>query len=1005
MSFLSHPGPRWFTIPAHRPFLADLADGVRQALSEAGSEAAHDAVLLVPTRRAARALAETFAETGGGRAVLLPQIRAIGDLDEDEPPFEAGDTALDLPPAITPHRRRFELARLVSEHEALFETRLDAAAALEFGGALGAFLDGLQLEEVEDGALDRIDGLVEGDLAQHWLRSAEFLKIALTAWPARLEELGVMDVSARRVKLLRALAEAWTVKPPDGLVIAAGSTGTTPANADLLAAIAKAPNGAVVLPGLDLELSDEAWAEVEEQHPQGAMKRLLLRAKVARALVQPWPSSGGKTDGRWRRRIVNEALRPAERTSDWLEVIATLHAEDPGAVAKGLDGLAVLPARNEEACADLAALLLREVLVTPGKTAALITPDQALARRVSARLSRWGVAADSSSGSPLSGHPPGVLAALAARLAADPTDPVALLGVLKHPFVRLGRSPADLRLARDTLERHALRGPRLTDWDAVRVRLVEASARSEDTARYEAAQALTRDVVAALQPALSPFTASHASICGSAEGLARTLEALCMDEDGVLGDLWSGSSGEAMAQVFTALISDSNGLPDTTAAGFADLLHRMLDAETVRSAGAAHPRLQILGAIEARLISADRLILAGLEEGVWPRAAPTDPFLSRPMREALKLPPPERRLGLSAHDFAQAASASEVFLLHSERRENAPAVRSRWLWRLETLARGAGVALPGRPEARVWAESLDAPAPFRPAERPRPKPPLAVRPTQLSVTRVETWVRDPYATYARYVLGLTPLDRPDAPVEARARGTAIHAALQRFCETHPGECPDDADAILAGLIEEELEAAGMPAHAMTRERALAQRFAPHFSAYEADRRFGRPKLLIEQSGRLDLLVDGEPFALTAKADRIEVVGGVAHVLDYKTGSAPTAKQVKAGLAPQLTLTAAILMRGGFEAAGEVTPGELAYVKVKAGREPLEHKIAATAQESPDLAEAALNGLARRVRRFRDPESTYEAKAAPQFLDDTGDYDHLARVWEWHIIGGAEEGGA
>jgi len=200
------PGPRWFNIPAHRPFVADLAQGLYDALSPLGPDALSQAVVLTPTRRGARALADGFIAAAGGRAVLPPQIRPLGDLDEGEPPFEPGDLAVDLPAAIEPLRRRFELVALVKANQDRLGRDLDASAALELADALGGFLDSLQIEEID--ATGRLEGLVDAELAAHWKISRDFLEHALEAWPLRLAELGVADVSQRRVALLRRLAEA-----------------------------------------------------------------------------------------------------------------------------------------------------------------------------------------------------------------------------------------------------------------------------------------------------------------------------------------------------------------------------------------------------------------------------------------------------------------------------------------------------------------------------------------------------------------------------------------------------------------------------------------------------------------------------------------------------------------------------------------------------------------------------------------------------------------------------
>jgi ATP-dependent helicase/nuclease subunit B len=1016
-AIFTHPGPRWFTIAAHRPFVEDLAAGLHGLLSPLGPEALSDAIVLTPTRRAARSLAEAFVKVGGGRALLLPQIRALGDLDEGEPPFEPGDLALDLPPAISPWRRRFELARLVSEHQDKFERTLDAPGALELADALASFLDSVQIEEA--GPFDGIDDWAPPEMARHWQISADFLRLAVELWPKRLAELGLVDVTERRVQLLKTLRQRWEANPPPGVLIAAGSTGTAPATADLLGVIARAPQGCVVLPGLDQDLADAAWEQVGEQHPQGAMKRLLERNHVARRDVQAWsPSAPGDARGRWRRRIINEALRPAEATADWLHQIRNLRDEgartgvDP--IAEGLAGLTVIAAHGEEEAAAVAALLLRETLETEGRTAALITPDAVLARRVSARLARWGVLADSSAGAPLAGFPVGVLAGLAARAVVDPLDPVGLLAILKHPLTRLGLDAEVLGARRETLERYGLRGPRARDWAEIEARLTPAAARVTDPARIGAladAGRLLGLLRGALGPAGAAYVGDAADPGEAARGLVETLQALAEGlQPDDLGPLWAGAAGESAVGLLSALIGESEGLPQASPGQFAALLEHLLQGETVRTGANNHPRLRILGAIESRLVRADRLILAGLEEGVWPAPAPVDPFLSRPMRKAAGLPPPERRIGLSAHDFAQAACAPEVVLLHSERRGGAPAVASRWLWRLETLARGAGVPLPSRPEVLDWARALDAPidpapASLKTASRPRPAPPVAVRPRELPVTGVERWVRDPYAIYARNILGLRPLERPDEPVEARARGTAIHAAFERFAVEHPGELDEIAHIAFGAILMDELDKAGVPRARLTREQALAGNVAPWVIAFERRRRAGA-RLLVEQKGEYEFLTSGGKFLVTAKADRIELRDQIADILDFKTGAAPSRKQMESGLSPQLTLTAAILHHGGFGGVRGIGPRDLVYVRVSGGRVPGREDVRAREGESLDLALKALAGLRARVESFDDPATPYVSWAAPQFIDQYGgDYDHLARLWEWHVIGEGEgEGG-
>jgi len=983
----------WYSIPAHRPFLEDLAAGL---IADYGAEpdGLAEAIILLPNRRGARDLAEAFLKAAEGRsAVLLPRILALGDLETGEPPFEPADIAVSLAPAVDPLRRRFELARLAADQARQEKRAIGAREAIETADALAAFLDAVQVQERD--APDLLDGLELADQARHFEISARLMNRALRDWPKRLKALGASDPAQRRVAILNRLTDQWRAHPPVGPVIAAGMTEAAPAVARLLSVVSEAPQGCVVLPGLDEKLADEAWREIGDGHPQAAIKALLQAGGVARGEVQAWPVAPGGSAGDARRRVINEALRPTEATADWLGVIDRLRAgQSVDPIGRGLEGLSLITAANEEEAATLCALLMRESAETPDRTCALVTPDQALARRIEARLSRWGLIVDDSAGRPLSRTREGGLVALAARLMAEPLDPILLLATLKHPDVRAHPK------ARAGLEDAAFRGPRPANWMAVKARI--AAAREPDhrgvirpvwrRARLDRAEALADQL-----EALLPERAEDAGADVWAEALAGLIEALAGDR------AWRGSEGEAVARLVAGLIEHGGALPSLGAGAFAELVQTLLDSQTVRAERAAHPRLRILGAIEARLVRADRMILAGLEEGVWPRAAPADPFLSRPMKRSLGLPSPEVRLGLAAHDFSQAASAPEVYLVQSERRDGQPAVPSRWLWRLLTLAKGADVPIAGRPELHAWAEALDRPGAFQPADRPQPAPAVADRPTRWSVSDIELLARDPYAIWARKILKLEALSPPDEAIDARLRGTAIHAAFEDFAEALNRGDPADAETFEDQYLDE-LKKGGMEDAGLARERALARNTAQAVVAFEAERRADGRQVLVERRGERDLEVPGRTHRLSARADRVEVKDGRIWVMDFKTGSPPTPPQVARGFYPQLTLTGALARRGAFEGR-KLEPAGLTYVRVSGRHPPIEEKEAIDAKKTDPVtaSEAAWAGVNERLTHFEDPTEPYLSRSAPEFFKDRqGDYAHLARAFEWSSVDG--EGG-
>lgn len=1003
--------PRWYSIDAHRPFLNDLAAALLDWSGRQSPEVLSDAMLLLPNRRAVRSFEQALLAVGDGRPVLMPQVRALGDLEEDEAPFTPGALGLDLPPAISPLRRRFEMARMIVEE---FDSNLSVRRALDLARTLGGFLESCQIEEIEDPG--RVADLVEGDLANHWREQARFLGLAVEAWPKRLAALGLVDPAWRRVTLLRLLAEHWSLHPPLTPVLAAGSTGTVPAAAAVLDAVAHAPQGAVILPGLDRGLPDDVWDKVDDLHPQSALKTLLDRSGVGRAGVRPWPVPGGVdlTPGRARERVLNEALRPAESTGDWRKAISDLRAQasrhDPvDPVVRGLDGLTLLDLPDEETTAATVALAMRKTLEEPGRTCALVTPDLDLGRRVAARLERWGIRPDNSAGLSLRTLPAGRLVDLVARWMEHPLDAPTLLSVLKHPRVR-----PDLEDEAVTcLEQHGFRGAAPRDWTVLRQRLMAPKGRGRNRSGDAApegqagALALVDRLEALAGQALQPFSPT-ASLDQVALRLVAAVEAL----GGARA--WAGSDGDAASALLAELIEAGAALGQVTRVEFRTLIGALLDEQTVRQGGATHPRLRILGAIEGRLVRCDRMILAGLEETIWPPSAPVDPFLSRPMRTNLGLPLPEKRIGQSAQDFVQAASAPEALLVHCQRRGGQPTVRSRWLWRLQMLASGANtrdhpVALTTDDAARDWTQRLDAPSVQAPrtAARPAPRPPVERRPRSLYVTRVERWIRDPYALYAQWILGLESLDRPGQPATAMERGNAIHAAIEALTLDRPDDPGEDFAEVLAARIVSELVKAGFDDAALAREVPLAEAAARWLADQERLRRArpeGRVAIHAEQRGRMTLTLPGGDFVLQAYADRIETWPVEAAVLDFKTGAAPSKKEVEAGLAPQLTLTAAILEAGGFGPdIGRGPVSELAYVRPTGRGEGGEWKtVAAGTEDTAKATDDALDGLTRRITAFDRVETPYVSWAVPKFMSlRGGNYDHLARVWEWHVMGAAD----
>jgi ATP-dependent helicase/nuclease subunit B len=249
---------------------------------------------------------------------------------------------------------------------------------------------------------------------------------------------------------------------------------------------------------------------------------------------------------------------------------------------------------------------------------------------------------------------------------------------------------------------------------------------------------------------------------------------------------------------------------------------------------------------------------------------------------------------------------------------------------------------------------------------------------------------------------LRDLDRPGRSAEALARGTAVHKAVERLVLAWPDALPEDGETVLYDLLTEELTLNGFDAAAMAREGPLARACARRLAAMEVERRARGIEIRVEESIALTFDAPFAPFTVIAKADRIEVSATGAAVMDFKTGAIPTPKQIATGFAPQLTLTGAILSEAGLRDGPAIDPEELTYVRVTGRAKADEVAVRASGADALSLSQAALAGLKARVARFDDASEPYRSWVAPQFMGNFGgNYDQLARVWEWHVSGGGE----
>ncbi|ATU71644.1 hypothetical protein SXCC_01710 [Gluconacetobacter sp. SXCC-1] len=991
-------------VPPHVPFVDQIA---ARWLDQAGHDPREcgTGLILLPSRRAARALTEAFMRQVDGRPLLLPRIAPIAALDEASLAL-SGQNALDLPPAVDPVRRLATLSLLVMQAGKAFGDVQGVDQAWPLARALADLMD--EAEWAECDLRTRLPHAAEGDFAQHWHQTLRFLSIVTSVWPAWLAEQGVMNPVARQTALLHAQAARWEREPPaPGTPIwAVGFADAVPSTIAMLRAVLSVPDGLLVLPGVDTTCAQAVWEHLPPDHPQAGTARMLAELGIARDGMEQWdslPPGSTATSPAARAGLLARALLPAHALEQW-------RAPDAPVAA---DGLSVLRSADQQEEAAAIAMVLRQVLEQPGRRAALVTPDRALAGRVATELVRWGVIADDSAGESLLTIPQTAFLRLIVQAVDGGLSPVALLSVIKHPLAACGLSPGNCRASARQLERLVLRGPAPPPGIAGLRRALARAADDPHGALADAPDApeeinaFLNRLEAAFGPLLAlpvstpvPVPTLLAALIEVAQDLATTGSA-----DGA-ERLWAGEEGNALGQHMSAMLAWCDVLPDARLGTLDGLLASSLAGMTVQGrravrgrAGAVHPRVFIWGLLEARLQTADTIVLGGLVETVWPPATDPGPWMSRPMRTRVGLPAPEWVIGQAAHDFVSCACAApRVVLSVAGRRQGAPTVPARWLVRLDAYLAGHGHGLPAHPALR-WLEGLDRPAGVpMPVAPPRPRPAVGLRPRSLSVTEIETWMRDPYAIYARRILKLNRLADLEELADAADYGQIVHAALDRWFRAHPADWPADGAVRMQAVFADVLREAGL-------RPALAAWWAPRLERIatwcarteQARRATGAPcTVLTEQGGtmRLDDLPGGA-FTLRGRADRIDLHGdGALSLFDYKTGTLPARRSVIEGWQSQLVLEAAMIESGGFPppVAGRVA--ELVYWRLTGGHVPAQVLDVARGTELSDLIAHCRQGLHDLVAAYDSPEQPYLSHPWPGEEPRFADYAHLARVAEW-----------
>ena len=916
-------------------------------------------LFLLPNRRACQALINAFIRKQGVNPAILPQIVPITEIDDDElffGYFNIENIWNSLPQSIRKEERLFLFARMIMLKPNDFGIKqLSPVQAISLSMDLANLIDTATNQGL---SFDKLEDLVPDKYASHWQQTLELLKIITKYWPQILDERKSIDVSELKKQILFKQAQLWEKENTNKCIIAAGITASFPAIVKLLSIISNLPNGELYFAGIDKFSDNNYWDAIDETHPQFELKELLDKLNIDRHRINNITNSSNQD----REKLVFEMMRPAVVSNKWLDV------ENSFDKTNAISNIEVINCNSQRDEALVIALTLRKILNIPEKTAALVTYDRNLARRVVNELKRFDIIIDDSAGIPLTHTPIGIFLRLIVDVAKNGDKKTKLLDLLKNPYTLLGNNVADFRKKVYNLEFNLRKN---NDFEKDILETIQN--KLEDLSNLISSDSV--DFSELLR--LHIKTAENIASSDSLEG--KNL-------------LWRGDEGKTAVNFISKLLETGSTIGNIKGKDYLDLLSLLMSNETVRTSFGTHPRLNILGPIEAHLQHFDYVIIGEVNEGFWPKLNQPDMWMSRPMMKDFGFSLPEKNIGILGNIFAHLMMKPNVIITRADRIDGTPTKKSRWLLRLETVLQAMGQTIEDitNNDFLALANSLDTPLKFTPIKAPEPTPPISTRPRKLSASGIDLLMHDPYSVFAKYILNLYPLDDLDRELDQRDYGTLIHSIIEEFNNRYPSLLPDNPIDVLIDIGKDYFDKLDLSSDTKSFWFSKFLGIADWIVEQEKDYRFNIKHIHNEISGEICYNFPMGDFRLTAKADRIdELKDGSINILDYKTGKIPTLKQIKSGHALQLLIEGLIAKERAFNNIKSNKIDKLVYWQLGNSKLELDEEV-------DELLEKTEEYLKKLINIFDFETTPYHCRPTPKFIPKNRDYEHLARIKEWSV---------
>lgn len=860
--------------------------------------------LFLPTRRSARAFEKCLAAHTEHGLFSPPRIIALTDFPPEA--FDCEQSAI-LPTATERHLLMVELLR--GKHfDALLGEQKSLPQLLSHASALLDQIDELFLFEVPQ---DNLSSLVRHDLPQNQIQALRVLHQVYSEWEPFLKRQGFCDPTQMRVVRYREYIK--TLRDYPHPVIALGIEAAYGFVRDLLKAIMKTRGGAVILGGPeDGELSRRDSEKAH--HPDFHLNRLLESMGCERSTL----SFINSTKEHPRRLLLEGVFQNHTNVT----TSGPLKEEET-------KNLFLLESGTLFEEAEAITLMMAEAVVDPLKTVALVTTNQTLTAYVMALLERFGIKADHSKAHAFRSTPLGRLLLLVASFLVSPYSPVTLLSLLKHPYVSLDQGRLSVLALARFLENNVMRTDRMVRGE--RDLFIKTMPEGEKALLTKLLNMKERGQN--LLHGKEPTSLAQALLL-----LQSSLEELCFKTtlEGI-GSIYDTPEGEKFKGWIASVMVSPLGKTTLEMQHFPSILRELMDAIPVSKAWGYHPRVFILGPLETRLLSFDRVILADFNEGRWPRKSSDAVWMNQRMRQDVGIVSDVIQMSQEADDLRALLSLKEVFITRALRVDGSPSVPSRWLLRLQAFCTQKNVQLSSVDHYKEWArliwhEPLKKVNPLlRPLEKPMALPPLGARPKRLTISGLNLLKRNPYAFYVNSILKLNALKPLIHQLDALQFGVRLHQVLADalILEDSGSRLTHDVLNALGGRIFASYTSS--PLWRYFWQHRLNECF-DHFLSLDKNLSYAPQKRFGEVKVTFPFHTDFGDFEIIAKADRLDLITPHGAVLiDYKTGRTPTASSIKKGEDIQLALEGVMVNEGAFRICdAQVTKG-LEYWDLKNGR--------------------------------------------------------------------------